>query len=68
MQMVGVQPFTTPVAGMRSFLRRHHVGAVVMQDGQTGPWPTVMSKLGLSPIAAGGVVLDQVPGSITRAT
>lgn len=64
MQMIGAQPFTTPVSGMRAFLARHHVGAVVMQADQTAQWPQVMAKLGLSSVAVGGVLVYDVPPTL----
>lgn len=60
-QMSGFTPFTDPVLGMRWFLIAHGVGAVVMVAGQAGPWPHVMSQLGLRPVGVGDVWLYQVP-------
>lgn len=53
-------PYSDPVAGMRSFLRRHQVGAVVIEDGQGGPWTGLMQQLGLRGDAVGGVVVYPV--------
>lgn len=68
MQLIGVKPSTSPdpVTGMRSFLERHDVGAVVVQDGQGGPWPAVLHELGLSARAAGGVDVYAVPRALSR--
>ena len=60
-QLSGFQPFTDPVSLMGSFLATHRVGAVVMVAGQGGPWPQVMSQLGLKRIIVGGVWLYCVP-------
>ncbi len=66
MQMIGVQPSTTPnpETGLSSFLRRHGVGAVVIEDGQGGPWPAVLHSLGVKPVAAGGVDVYDLPRSL----
>jgi hypothetical protein len=63
MQMIGATSSTSPnpVTGMRSFILDHQVGAVVVQDGQGGPWPAVFSQLGLKPIDVGGVALYKIP-------
>jgi hypothetical protein len=53
-------PFTDPVRLTRSFLIGHGVGAVVMLPAQAGPWPKVMSQLGLKQMSVGGVWLYQV--------
>ncbi len=63
-EMVGALPYSDPVADMRSFIRRHHVGAVVMQDWKQGPWPQVMAQLGLQPVQVGWVTLYEVPVSM----
>ncbi len=60
-QLSGFHAFTDPVSLTRSFLVAHGVGAVVMVAGQGGPWPQVMSQLGLERITAGGVWLYDVP-------
>jgi hypothetical protein len=69
-QLSSFHSFTDPVSGTRSFLLTHDVGAVVMLSGQAGPWPRVMSQLGLRRISVGGVWLYQVSGiaqpSLTR--
>jgi hypothetical protein len=63
MQLIGLKPFNNPnsVTAMRSFLLAHGVGAVVVQDGQAGPWPAVFTQLGLKPISVGGVDLYRIP-------
>jgi hypothetical protein len=53
-------PYTDPVAGMRLFLRRHQVGAIVIEDGQGGPWTGLMQQLGLRAEAVDGVVVYPV--------
>jgi hypothetical protein len=62
-QMSRFAPFTDPVLGMRWFLIAHGVGAVVMASGQGGPWPQVMSQLGLRRVSVDGVWLYQLPRS-----
>ncbi len=64
-QLSGFHAFTDPVSLMRSFLVAHDVGAVVMVAGQGGPWPQVMSQLGLKPITVGGVWLYHVPRTLS---
>ncbi|MGO9898396.1 MAG: hypothetical protein ACLP0J_01600 [Solirubrobacteraceae bacterium] len=59
-ELYGAAPYTDPVAGMRSFLRRHRVGAVVIEDGQGGPWTGLMQQLGLTAEAVDGVVVYPV--------
>jgi len=60
-QLSGFHAFTDPVSLTRAFLVAHRVGAVVMVADQGGPWPQVMSQLGLTPITVGGVWLYHVP-------
>lgn len=59
-EMIGALPYTDPVAGMRSFFRRHDVGMVVIQDGLGGPWTALMAQLGLRTVPVGGVVIYRV--------
>lgn len=54
-------PFADPVRPMAAFLIKHEVGAVVMVPSQAGPWPRVMSQLGLRRSSVAGVWLYQVP-------
>ncbi len=61
-QLIGAQALNNQtVSGMRSFLLGHQVGAIVVQDGQGGPWPAVFAQLGLKPVAVGGVDLYKIP-------
>ena len=64
-QLSGFHSFTDPVSLMRSFLVAHRVGAVVMIAGQGGPWPQVMSQLGLERITVGGVWLYDVARTLS---
>ncbi len=64
-QALGLTPGLNPtVAALRSFLAQHHVGAIVVEADQPGVWPSVIGKLGLSPVTVGGVLLYQVPASL----
>lgn len=67
-QLSDFGPFTDPVRQTRSFLISHRVGAVVILPGQSGPWPRVMSQLGLKPMSVGGVWLYRVPRGLKVAS
>lgn len=62
-QLYGAAPFSASAPEMGDFLRRHGVGAVVIEDGQGGPWPALMEQLGLKPEPVEGVVVYPVSGT-----
>ena len=63
-ELLSFGPFTDPFRLMRTFLIAHQVGAVVMLPAQAGPWPGVMSQLGLKRVSVGGVWLYRVPANL----
>jgi hypothetical protein len=52
------------VAGLRDFLRRRNVTAVVIEAEDAGPWPAVLDGLGLDPVRTGGVIFYRVPPDV----
>ena len=48
-------------AGLRDFIARRHVRAVVLDDRRPGAWPTVLAALRLRPVRSGGVLVYRVP-------
>lgn len=60
-QLSNFHRFTDPVSLTRDFLLAHRVSAVVMVPGLAGPWPRVMSQIGLRRITVGGVWLYPAP-------
>jgi hypothetical protein len=48
------------IEGMRDFIERRGVTAVVVQESQAGPWPFVLAGMGLEPVRTGGVLLYRV--------
>jgi len=49
------------VAGLRDFLERRKVTAVVVDQAHAGGWPFVLGGLGLKPVRTGGVLFYRVP-------
>jgi hypothetical protein len=47
--------------GLRDFLSRRHVTAVVLEEKRAGTWPFVFAALGINPVKAGGVLFYRVP-------
>lgn len=48
---------------LQSFLRRRHVGAVIVDGANPQQWPAVLAALRLRPVNAGGVLFYRVPGT-----
>jgi hypothetical protein len=48
------------IAGLRDFIERRGVTAVVVQESQAGPWPLLLGGMGLEPVRAGGVLVYRV--------
>jgi hypothetical protein len=48
------------VDGLRDFLRRRQVTAVVVEQKGAGPWPIVLGAMGLKPVRTGGVLFYRV--------
>lgn len=57
-------PVPNADAAYRSFLRRHRVGAVIVDPKKPGGWPRQFARLGLRQQRVGGVLLYQVPATI----
>jgi hypothetical protein len=51
---------------LQGFLMRHRVGAVIVDAADSQQWPTVLAKLGLTPIETGGVLFYRVPEANSR--
>jgi hypothetical protein len=63
-ELLSFAPYTDPFRLMRRFFAAHDVGAVVMLPAQAGPWPAVMTQLGLRRVSVGGVWLYNVPAAL----
>jgi len=50
-------------AGLRDFLDRRKVGAVVIDGKDAGGWPFVLGALGLKRVRTGGVLVYRVPAA-----
>jgi hypothetical protein len=48
------------VEGLRDFIERRGVTAVVVQASAPGPWPFVLAGMGLEPVRTGGVLVYRV--------
>jgi hypothetical protein len=58
-----------PAPSMEAFIHRYHINSVVVDAASAGPWPEVLTQLGLRSRSIGGVLLyDVTPESrvITR--
>jgi hypothetical protein len=53
------------VEGLRDFLVRRRVTAVVVEEKGAGPWPLLLGGLGLEPVKTGGVLVYRIPASVT---
>jgi hypothetical protein len=60
-ELLSGQVGDSSVAGLRDFLGRRNVTAVVVESGSAGPWPLLLGGLGLKPVRTGGVLLYRVP-------
>jgi hypothetical protein len=49
------------VEGLRDFIERRNVSAVVVEQQGAGPWPILLQAMGLRPVETGGVLLYRVP-------
>jgi hypothetical protein len=47
--------------GLRDFLVRRDVDAIVIDAGEPGEWPRALAALGLEPLRTGGVLLYRLP-------
>jgi hypothetical protein len=52
------------VEGLRDFLTRRRVTAVVVDEADHGPWPFLLGALRLEPVKAGGVFFYRVPKTL----
>jgi hypothetical protein len=52
---------------LRAFLRDKGVGAIVVQNGRTGPWADLFGSIDPRPRSVGGVTLYRVPRSLRQA-
>ena len=50
-------------AGLRDFLTRRKVTAVVIDASDPAGWPFVLGALGLKPVKTGGVLFYRVPAA-----
>jgi len=46
--------------GIRNFLARRHVGAVIVDPAYPQQWTQALAALGLKPLAVGGILLYRV--------
>ena len=46
--------------GIRDFLARRHVGAVIVDPAYPQQWTQALAALGLKPVAVGGILLYRV--------
>lgn len=60
-QLVSEQVGGEDVEGLRDFLTRRKVTAVVVEEADAGPWPFLLGGLGLEPVKTGGVLFYRVP-------
>ena len=60
MTLVTGQVGPPDVRGLRDFLSRREVTAVVVQVDRAGPWPFLLGALGLRPVERGGVLIYRV--------
>jgi hypothetical protein len=49
------------VDGLRDFLARRKVTAVVVEEKDAGPWPFLLAALDMKPVKTGGVLFYRVP-------
>ncbi len=63
-ELAGFSGFTDSRAQMRTFLLAHHVGAVVIADGQGASWPQLFTQLGFAARHIGGVTVFRVPSGL----
>lgn len=52
-----------PAPELGTFIRQHYVSDVIIDQSEAGPWPALMTQLGLRGHAVGGVLLYPVPGA-----
>ena len=50
-------------AGLRDFLTRRKVTAVVIDASNPAGWPFVLGALGVKPVKTGGVLFYRVPAA-----
>jgi hypothetical protein len=60
-ELLGEDVGENDVEGLRDFLTRRGVTAVVVEEADTGPWPFLLAALRLEPVKAGGVLVYRVP-------
>ncbi|HET9074670.1 MAG TPA: hypothetical protein VFN48_08840 [Solirubrobacteraceae bacterium] len=63
-QLSGELPLRRPAEHLRSYLLARHIGAVAVVDGEGGPWPRVLARLGLRARNVGGVAVYDVPAAL----
>jgi hypothetical protein len=49
------------IEGLRDFLTRRRVTAVVVEEAHPGPWPFLLGAPRLAPVKAGGVLFYRLP-------
>lgn len=60
-QLMANAPGRLAASELRSFIVRRHVSAVVADARFARPWLAVLSRLGLEPVHAGGLLVYRVP-------
>ena len=45
------------VSNFRSYLKNAHVGAILVESSEAGPWPAIFGQLGLKGKTVGGVII-----------
>jgi hypothetical protein len=64
-ELLGEEVDGGDVEGLRAFLTRRGVTAVVVEEADPGPWPLLLGGLGLEPVKTGGVLFYRVPDRFT---
>jgi hypothetical protein len=59
-KLISEQVGARDVQGLRDFLSRREVTAVVVEEQDAGPWPFMFGALGLRPVKTGGVIFYRV--------
>jgi hypothetical protein len=65
-ELLGQEVGAEGVEGLRDFLTRRRVTAVVVEDADPGPSPLLVRGLRLEPVKTGAVLFYRVPDRFTR--
>jgi len=60
-ELLSSQVDESSIPGLRDFMVRRGVTAVVVERSKAGPWPVLLAALGLEPVETGGVLAYRVP-------